>query len=256
MHSERVKLTMTSDGFVARLALNDPAKRNAMTISMFDAIDHALGAILASEARVVQLYGEGKTFCAGFDLEAARHDPQLIARFIERLSLLNRQLRRLPQPVVAAVHGAAVAGGCAVLSACDFVVVSPDALLGYPVHRIGVSPAVTIPTLMQAIGPGAARSLLMEGELIDGREAKRRGLASHLAVDEASLMTEAEALCAMLAAKPPNAVRVTKQWLNELDGSLHDAMFDQAAIASASLASTDEAMRMLEEHWAKRSSRS
>lgn len=255
MHSDFVKLAMSSDDCIARLALNDPAKRNAMTIDMFDAIDRALDAILTSEARVVLMYGEGKVFCAGFDLEAARHEPQLIARFIERLSALNRRLRRLPQPIVAAVHGAAVAGGCAMLSACDFVVVSPDALLGYPVHRIGVSPAVTIPTLMQAIGPGAARSLLMEGDLIDGREAKRRGLASHLAGSEVSLMSEAEALCSMLAAKPPNAVRVTKQWLNELDGSLHDAMFEQAAMASASLAGTDEAVRMLEEHWLKRSSR-
>ena len=165
---------------------------------------------------------------------------------------MNRALRRLPQVVVAAVQGAALAGGCALLSACDFVFVAPDATLGYPVHRIGVSPAVTIPTLRLAAGDGPARALLMSGRLIDGREAVRIGLASHLAESSATLHDEATAFCRALAEKGPNALRATKAWLNELDGSLDDAPFDRAAIASASLADGDEAVAMLRAFWSKR----
>src|SRR5690606_12641741 len=114
----------------------------------FEALERRVHAIASdSSARVVLLTGAGHAFCAGFDLGAAVEQPALMAHFIQRLSDINRSIRRLPQVVVAAVQGAAIAGGCAILSACDFVVVCPDATLGYPVHRIGVSPAVTLPLL-------------------------------------------------------------------------------------------------------------
>jgi len=239
-------------GGVLSLALNDPARRNALSLGMFDAL-HAAVTDAAADAsvRVVFLRGEGKAFCAGFDLGACVDDPSMMATLIHHLSQLDRSLRRLPQPVVAAVHGAAIAGGCAILSACDFVFVERAAKLGYPVHRIGVSPAVTLPTLMPAVGPGPARALVMSGELIDGMEAKRIGLATHVIEGEDRLLAEARSLCAGLAAKPPGAVRATKAWLNELDGSLGDGAFDETATASASLADGAEAIAMLAAVWGR-----
>lgn len=246
-----VELTIANS--VATVRLNDPAKRNAMSLAMFDALDEAIAKLKTDDAvRVVLLCGAGGVFCAGFDLRAAAADPSLMATFIHRLSRLNRSLRRLPQPVVAAVDGAAIAGGCAMLSACDFVVVAQDAQLGYPVHRIGVSPAVTIPTLQMAVGQGAARVLLMSGELIGGQQAHRMSLATHLSGPGAAVHEVAAALCESLAAKPEHALRVTKAWLNELDGSLVDDAFDRAAAGSTALTSQPESIEMLRAIWQSR----
>jgi methylglutaconyl-CoA hydratase len=241
------------DGAIATISLNDPAKRNALSLPMFEALDHALASI-ASDAtiQVVVLRGEGAAFCAGFDLGAAVDEPDLLSQYISRLSLLNRALRRLPQVVVAAVHGAAIAGGCAIVSACDFIVVAADAKLGYPVHALGISPAVTIPTLRLAIGDGAARALLMSGELIDGIEAHRRGLATDLASSSQVALAHAMERARALAQKPPAGLRTTKAWLNQLDGSLSDAPFDATARDSAAASTHHESRGMLRAFWSRR----
>lgn len=241
---------ITIENAIATLRLNDPARRNAMSLAMFDALDEAIAKVRGDDSvRVVLLCGAGGVFCAGFDLKAAADDPPLMATYINRLSGSIRALRRLPQVVVAAVDGAAIAGGCAVLCACDFVFVAKDAKLGYPVHRIGVSPAVNIPALQTAIGSGPARSLLLAGELIDGAAAHHMGLATHLSDSADAVHRDAIAHCQALAAKPPHALRVTKAWLNELDGSLVDAAFEDAAAASASLTSEPDAIAMLQAAW-------
>lgn len=243
----------TREDAVATIALNDPLKRNALSLAMFDALDAAVSHIASDDStHVVIVRGEGPVFCAGFDLAACVDDSSLLPQFIRRLSAINRSLRRMPQVVVAAVHGAAIAGGCAMLSACDFVIAAPDATLGYPVHAIGISPAVTIPTLRLALGDGAARTLLMSGELIDGVEAHRRGLASHVAASSASLLDEALAFATGLSHKGVAALRTTKAWLNQLDGSLDDAMFASAAEDSAAAAGRDEAQAMLAAYWSRR----
>jgi enoyl-CoA hydratase/carnithine racemase len=143
------------------------------------------------------------------------------------------------------VHGAAIAGGCAVLGACDFVFVAPDAKLGYPVHRIGVSPAVTLPLLLPTLGAGAARSLVMSGDVIDGLTAVRLGLATHLAATNETVMQEAESHAHLLAKKGPHALRATKQWLNQLDGSLDDARFDRPAGDSSKQTAHHETRKLL-----------
>jgi methylglutaconyl-CoA hydratase len=249
-------------------ALSDPSRRNALGEAMFEALESLLAGARSGEESwsagtgplppaTMLLHGDGPAFCAGFDLEAALVDPagpgQLMAQFLRRLSGVNRALRRLPAPTIAAVHGAALAGGCALLSACDFVVVAPDATLGYPVHRIGVSPAVTTPTLAAAIGFGPARALLLSGDLIDGVEAHRRGLATHLAKSAETVLDEARALAARLAEKGPLALRATKRWLNELDGSECDDRFDAAAAASIAVVGGAEATAMLEQFWRRKS---
>jgi len=234
------------DGHVATVAMNDPDRRNALGLAMFDALDAAIHEVSSNdEVNVVLLCGRGKSFCAGFDLTAAKEDPAIMAVFIRRLSAVLRSLRRIPQPVVAVVHGAAIAGGCALVSACDLVVVSATAKLGYPVHALGVSPAVTIPTLMPAIGAGAARSLLMGGALIDGAGAKRIGLADRVSPDDAGAQRDARELANTIAAHGTTAVRATKAWLNELEGALDDTRFDGPMRATAELAAGEESQAML-----------
>ena len=240
----------TFDSTVATISLNDPARRNALSLAMFDALDASLRELTArDQTSVVILRGQGNSFCAGFDLGAVLNDPPLMATYIRRLSAVNRSLRRLPHVVIAAAQGAAIAGGCALLTACDLVIVSRQTKLGYPVHRLGVSPAVTIPTLQQMIGSGPARALLMSGELIDGSTAHRLGLASHLVDLDDQVVDRATELARTIARHGPNSIRMTKHWLNELDGSLNDSVFNAPAEASTKLVEGDEAKSLLRKVW-------
>ena len=224
-----------------------------MSIAMFDGLDAAV-AELASRDDVIALHlrGNGPAFCAGFDLPAAVEDKTLLATFIERLSALNRALRRGPQVVIASVHGAALAGSCALVSACDFVMCAADAKLGYPVHRIGISPAVTTPTLAQAIGEGHTRELLMSGRIIDGTEAHRLGLVTYVLDDASQLDPAATELAQRLATHGHHALRVTRRWINELDGSLDDTRFDLSMRGSGDATTQVETTTMLRQFWESR----
>ncbi len=214
-----------TSGGVCSITLNNPEKRNALGIEMFDAIDSAMNTI-DRQTRCVLFTGEGSVFCSGFDMRACAEDLSILGTYIQRLSTVIRTLRRLYCPVVVAAHGAAIAGGCAVLTGCDFVVGGTKAKYGYPVHQLGISPAVTIPTLFQKLGEGQARSLVMSGEIINGAKAFQLGLLSHLEEDAEAVQQKAEEIALSLAEKPPFALQTTKQWLNELDGSLNDERFD------------------------------
>lgn len=253
--SELVQLV--SSGAIVTLTLNDPDKRNALGTAMFDALEAQLREAERIEgAHVLLVRGNGKAFCAGFDLRAAVETPAVLEAFVMRLSGVCRTLRRAPMVVVAAVQGAALAGGCAIVSACDLVIAAPSAKFGYPVHALGISPAVTIPTLMPRVGDGAARSLLMGGEIITAGQAESIGLVSRVASSDESLADEALALCQTLAGHGAGALRATKAWINELDGSLDDSRFDGPARSSATAAVTPAAAAMLRAAWAKRSAAS
>ncbi len=243
-----VETNQSQEG-VLTITLNDPDKRNALGVGMFDAID---GAIESYDETIncVLLCGEGPVFCAGFDMQACSEDLDLVSVYINRLSTLVRRMRRLPVPVVASAHGAAIAGGCAVLTGCDFILGSVDGKYGYPVHQLGISPAVTIPTLNQRLGFGRARSLLLGGEILGGNEAHSIGLLTHLCDNAESVQQTAETLATSLAEKPPHAIRVTKQLLNELDGSLDDSIFDPVASDSAAAVS-EETRTLLRALWDK-----
>ena len=128
---------------VLTITLNDPEKRNSLGIAMFNAIDSAIESY-DDTIRCVLLCGEGPSFCAGFDMQACAEDLDLVGVYINRLSTLVRGLRRLPVPVVVAAHGAAIAGGCALLTGCDFIVGSIDGKYGYPVHQLGISPELHV----------------------------------------------------------------------------------------------------------------
>ena len=243
-----VKHEQDDDG-VLRVTLQDAKKRNALGVEMFDAIDGALQS-LDGQTRCVLLAGEGPVFCAGFDMKACVDNIEVLEIYILRLSKLIRTLRRVSVPVVVAAHGAAIAGGCAVLTGCDFVVGSKEAKYGYPVHQIGISPAVTIPTLFQKVGEGRARSLSLSGEIIYGSDAYAMGLLSHLEETDTQAIAIASALAMELSKKPPIALQATKRWLNELDGSLDDERFDLPAIQSSSSLG-EETKRMLRQLWGK-----
>ena len=240
--------SITENG-VTRITLNNPEKRNALGIEMFDAIDGAIDSI-DKQTKCVLLSGEGSVFCSGFDMKACADDVSILETYIKRLSTLIRTLRRLHCPVVVAAHGAAIAGGCALLTGCDFVVGSVDGKYGYPVHQIGISPAITIPTLFQKLGQGRARALVMSGEVLNGSDALWVGLLTHLEEEDNQAVLRAIAIAESLAEKPPIALQATKRWLNVLDGSLDDERFDLPANDSSESIG-DETQNMLNQLWKK-----
>jgi len=247
-----IRTERPSDG-VALLLLDRPEKKNAQTPAMLEELAASVDA-LAKDGSVnaIVLAGEGSVFCAGFDLSLCVEDEQAMGVLLTRLSICVRKIRRLPMPVVGAAHGAAIAGGCALLGACDFVVTDSKAKIGYPVVRLGVSPAVASPLLQLGAGHAHARERLLDPGLISGEEAVRIGLASDLVATRDEVRPRAHELAQSLATKPPHAVRITKSWLNEVDGSDGDALLDGALAASLSTANTPEAREHLATVWGSR----
>ena len=211
------------DGVGVRVIwLDRPDKRNALTPGMLtERVSEAETAAVAGDA--VLLAGRGKAFCAGFDLAMcqAAPDGSVMRLLLTGLSDACRTLRTLNHPVVVAAHGAAIAGGCALLGGADVVVADRNAVLGDPVVKLGVSPAVSVPFLRQSVSDGHARARAIRPETFSGDQAAARGLV-HVLVDDANDVIERALDEAFrLAAIPSNAYASTKQWLNTIESIVH-----------------------------------
>ncbi|GJQ29033.1 MAG: hypothetical protein HBSAPP03_09170 [Phycisphaerae bacterium] len=236
-------------GDLAVVRLDRPEKKNALTPKMLRGLASHVETTLSAKAIV--LSGVGDVFCAGFDLGLARDDDGALGSLLEALAAATRALREAPCPVVVSAHGAAIAGGGALLSAADFAVTTPGAKIGYPAVALGISPAVSGPHLAATAGHGPARARLLDPGLIDGRGALRIGMACELAPDAAECEAKALALAEMLAAKPRHALGYTKRWLNELDGSTHAPSLRDALDASVACVGTSEQRDRLAALWAR-----
>lgn len=244
----RIEQHPGTTGPFAEVVIDRPDKRNALTTDMLALMSDAADTLAGDRRfRALVVRGEGRAFCSGFDLAQCLDDPARLAAMLRGLSRLTRALRRFPAPVVIAVHGAAVAGGCAIACAGDLVVVDRSAKLGYPVVKLGISPAVNAPLLAMNLRGSRCRERLLDPGLITGEEARRVGLA-HVCVDlPDDVIPRAQTEAMKLAAKPPWAVARTKAWLNEMDGSADDAALDKALEASLSLVGSDEQRALLNE---------
>lgn len=228
-----------------------------MSIALFDAFDAALDEAIRDSGpapTVIVIDAEGSAFCAGFDLEACASDRAMAARLVDRLGALTQRLRAAPCVVIASVGGPALAGGCALVAACDIVIASDSARFGYPVHRLGISPAVSMPIVARALVGGRARALALSGEIVSASDAKRRGLV-YSVTDDASLAPSTEALARTIAAHGPEALRATKAWINTLDHSTDALSAGAATHASMSTANSDDARERIAAFWSKSRSR-
>ena len=241
---------------------------------MFNALEIALADIQKySTIRVVVVRASGPSFCAGFNLHAVANDASqaqpVLADYLHRLHHCIDIITQLHAITIAAVSGSALAGGCALVSACDFVIATTDAKFGYPTHAIGLSPAISGPTLSSHMGLGAARELLLGGELISGARAFELGFASHLADAtpvhnnvpdqvpphnfDSGLAQETSRLTKILLAKGPRALLTTKQWLQQLDPLSHRTHRASALSASLSGVGGGESIDRVAAIWKKRS---
>ncbi len=242
--------TETTSG-VATITLDRADKRNALTPAMLGDLAKAISDV-EGRANVILLRGEGSVFCAGFDLSLCRDDSAALGELLTGLSECVRALRGSSAPVVIACHGAAIAGGCALLGGADVVVADRGAKLGYPVVRLGISPAVSAPFLRQQVGDGPARARLLDPELISGERGHELGLVQELVESREDVGGAAESIAGSIAAKPSSATSETKRWLSIIEGRPPDGRGHPALMAldvSLSLVGSEEERSRLAELW-------
>ena len=234
----------------AEVVLNRPEKRNALTPQMLDEfIERIEEAGADDRAGAVLVRGEGKSFCAGFDLTLCNENSDALAAMLTGLSKAVRTMRRLGKPVIVAAHGHAVAGGCALLGGADLVIADRALKLGYPVVKMGISPAVSAPFVRQALASTRTRGLLLEPELIGGDRAREMGLVQLLVDLPEDVTPRGQIEAQRFASKPPKAMSATRKWLAEIEGLDADTGIDRALQASLELVGTPEERERLAAIW-------
>jgi methylglutaconyl-CoA hydratase len=217
------------DGAVARLTLNRPAKRNALNEELIAGLKSSLRQASDDAAvRVVVISGAGSDFCSGADLASLQKiaDGTVAENAADAGSLMElfAMLRQVSVPVVAAVRGKALAGGCGLASACDIVLASANAQFGYPEVKIGFVPAMVMAILRRNVSEKRAFELITRGEQIGAEEAKRIGLVNQVFRDEDFESAVADYVGGFEKTSK-SAVALTKTLLYQMDGmSFGDAL--------------------------------
>jgi enoyl-CoA hydratase/carnithine racemase len=211
--SEAPVLVDVADG-VARVTLNRPAVRNALNPAMLADLDAALRRLEDDPgARAIVLRGAGdRAFCTGADLKGVRdRGTTLQAReSFGGLARILEYMARMRTPIIAAVHGYALAGGCGLAAGCDVVVAADDAVFGLPEIRVGLLPLIVMAPILRAVGRKRAMLMILSGEPVSAREAYEMGLVSRL-VPPADLESAVGALATTLAGYSPTALGLAKE---------------------------------------------
>lgn len=220
---------------VATLTLNRPQHYNALSSALLDALHERLAAIAGDPAvRVVILAGAGKAFCAGQDLRElrAQRDSAQAQAIFRRCSEVMLALIRLPQPVIARVHGVAAAAGCQLVAQCDVAVSASDARYGTSGINVGLFCATPAVPLSRNIPRKQAMEMLLTGELIDAQTALQWGLVNRV-VEPAALDATIGQLARAIVAKPAAAIAAGKRAFYE---QLQDGVEEAYRIASETMA--------------------
>lgn len=207
---------------VARITLNRPEKRNALNDALIAEIKRGLAQAAADEnVRVVVISGAGKDFCSGADLSALQKIAQASvsdnAEDARALLDLFIQIRQIRVPVIAAVKGRALAGGCGLATACDLVLASETARFGYPEVKIGFVPAMVLAILRRNVSEKRAFELITRGEEIGAGYAKEIGLVNQVFSDE-TFDADVNAYVKRFTEVSATAVALTKGLLYQVDG--------------------------------------
>ena len=211
--SRETLLTTCAEG-VARIVLNRPQVRNALSRTLIDELAKALAAYEADPAaRVIVLSGAGdQAFCAGADLKGVGdRGTTLEARSsFGGLANILETIPKMRTPVIAKVHGYALAGGCGLAVGCDLVIASDDATFGLPEIKIGLLPLIVSAPILRAAGRKRGLHMILSGEPVTAHEAFEMGLVSRV-VPRARLEAETDALAAKLAGFSPTAIGLMKE---------------------------------------------
>lgn len=220
------------EGAIATLTLNDPARLNPLSEAMLDALDARLGAIAGDEdVRVVILRGAGRAFCPGHDLREMTNARQAedgglaaFRRLFEKCSRVMLAITRLPQPVIAEVHGIAAAAGCQLVATCDMAVAAEGTRFGVNGVNIGLFCSTPMVALTRAIGRKRAFEMLTTGEMIEAEEALALGLVNRV-VPPSALGAASRELAGSVAGKLGPVVRIGKRAFYEQAEMTLDAAY-------------------------------
>ena len=230
------------EGGVATLTLNRPAQFNAINGAMLDALQTALDAIARdTTVRVVVLAGAGRAFCPGHDLkEMLGHSTRdFIGDMFRRCCEVMLSIRRLPQPVVAKVHGIATAAGCQLVAACDLAVAADDARFATSGINFGLFCATPGVPVSRNISQKRAFEMLMTGSFIDAPTALAWGLLNRVAPPEGLDAAVAE-LVLQLKEKPRAVVAAGKRFFyRQLEETLEEAYQEGSEVITSNLLSAD-----------------
>jgi methylglutaconyl-CoA hydratase len=251
----RNTIRLEFEGALATIVFNRPEKRNAISPELIDDLLAALAELESSAARAVILTGAGKAFCAGMDLDAlaalATLSPEQNLEDSRRMAQLFRAVYSFPKPTIAAVNGAAIAGGTGLALLCDFTLAVPEAKFGYTEVKIGFIPALVSVFLRRQLGEKQARDLLLTGRLFEAAEARSLGLVNEIVPAE-RLLARAHELAHALLVNSPTSLARTKRLLRQCADAALDAEIELAVQANAAIRSTADFKEGLTSFLAKR----
>lgn len=238
------KVLYEANNGVARITLNRPEKRNALDAEVVAELKQAFSASAGDPAcRVVLLTGAGTDFCSGADLAALEKtaeadvlDNMAEARQTADLFLM---MRNHPRPIIAAVQGRALAGGCGLATACDIILAAESAQFGYPEVNIGFVPAMVMAILRRSLSEKAAFELVASGQPIGATRACDLGLVHRVYPDD-KFQSETEAYAASLAKKSASALMLIKRLLYNMDSISFEAALEAGVEVNAIARMTED----------------
>lgn len=229
---------------IARITLNRPEKRNALDRELIVELKQAISASAGdAQCRVVLLGGAGTDFCSGADLAALEKSAQ--ADVLDNMAEARQtgelflMMRDHPRPIIAAVHGRALAGGCGIATACDIILASESAQFGYPEVNVGFVPAMVMAILRRSVSEKAALELVVSGEVISARHACEIGLVHHVYSD-GDFAGQVDAYVAKLSAKSASALMLTKKLLYNMDSMSFEAALESGVRINAIARMTED----------------
>lgn len=219
-------LLREDQGGIATLTLNRPEAYNALSVELLAALQDAFDAIAGDDrVRVVVLAANGKAFSAGHDLKEMRANPgrQAMKALFDQGSAVMLTITRMPQPVIARVHGPAAAAGCQLVATCDLAVASEQARFATSGIKVGLFCATPMVALTRNLPAKQAMEMLMTGDFVDARQALDHGLVNRVAAAD-DLDAAVADLAAAIAAKSPAAVAHGKRlFYRQLESGLEQA---------------------------------
>jgi methylglutaconyl-CoA hydratase len=244
------KVSYRSEQGIARITLNRPERRNALDQELLTELRDGLRAAAADESvRVVLLAGAGKDFCSGMDLRTFAEDASDdLAQFrteARNMAGLLLDMRRHPRPIVAAVQGRALGGGCGIATAADIVLASDSAQFGYPEINIGFVPAIVMAILRRLVSEKRAFELIATGAVISAGAALEFGMINRIVATD-TFETDVEEYVTNLASKSTSAVTLGKELFYRTDGMRLEAAMEAGADVNAFARTTEDFKRGIE----------
>lgn len=240
---EYKKLIIQDNGAVRVIKINNPEALNALNTAILKELDAAFTEVAEDNGiHAVVLTGEGRAFVAGADISEMKSKNAIEGEIFGKLGAsVFRKIELLPKPVIAAVNGFALGGGCELAMSCDIRLASAKAKFGQPEVGLGITPGFSGTQRMpRLIGMGKAKELIYTADIIDAAEAYRIGLVNHVYEPEA-LMEEAMKMAEKIASKAPIAVKNSKEAINRgIQTDMDSAVAIEAYLFGLCFASEDQ----------------